>query len=90
MTEEGRNLSNDTELSQISNIYFPNIVSDLRIPNLINNDTFKLNYPVSIVARKRFDQDPSIINIKKRKFESILNSKKLASLKQKKWLTIWK
>ena len=48
---------------------------------MINNsavDSSAVNNPLSI-ATKLFDQHPSIINIKKRKFDSVLNFKKTSS-----------
>ena len=48
---------------------------------MINNsavDSSAVSNPLSI-ATKLFDQHPSIINIKKRKFDSVLNFKKTSS-----------
>ena len=70
--------------------YFSNIVSDLQIPNLINNGTIDSNInsdPVSI-ATKIFDQHPSIINVKKRKFNSVLSFKTTGKLKVEKVIKI--
>ena len=53
----------------------------MKTPSLINNsavDSNAVSNPLSI-ATKLFDQHPSIINIKKKKFDSVLNFKKTSS-----------
>ena len=62
-------------------IIFSEVISNLKIPSLINNSAFDSNAvsnPLSI-ATKLSDQHPSIINIKKKKFDSVLNLKKNSS-----------
>ena len=62
----------------IFNSYFSEIISNLKIPSLINNSAVisnDISNPLSI-ATKIFDQHASIINIKKKKFNSVLNLKK--------------
>ena len=78
LNEEGKNVSGNAEFCRIFNNYFSEVVSNLKIPSLINNsavDSNAVSNPLSI-AIKRFDQHPSIINIKKKKFDSVLNFKK--------------
>ena len=78
LNEEGKNVSDNTELCRIFNNYFSGVISNLKIPSLINNsavDSNAVSNPLSIAA-KLFDQHPSIINIKKKKFDSVLNFKK--------------
>lgn len=90
MTVKSRNISDNTELCRIFRNYFSNIVSDLQKPNLINNGTIDSNinsYPVSI-ATKIFDQHPSIINVRKRKFSSVLSFKTTGKLKVEKVIKI--
>ena len=62
----------------------------LKIPSLINNSGVYSNAVSNSlsIATKLYDQHPSIINIKNKKFDSVLNFKKLAVLKYKKLLTI--
>ena len=62
----------------IFNNYFSEVISSLKIPSLINNSAIDSNVvsnPLSI-ATKLFDHHQSIINIKKKKFDSVLNFKK--------------
>ena len=76
LNEEGKNVSGNAELCRIFNNYFSKVIS-----NLINNnavDSNAVSNPLSI-ATKLFDQHPSIINIKKKKFDSVLNFKKTGS-----------
>ena len=68
-------------MCHIFNNYFSEVISNLKIPSLINNsaaDSNAVSNPLSI-ATKLFDQHPSIINIKKKKFDSVLNFKKPSS-----------
>ena len=54
----------------------------MKIPSLINIsavDSDAISNPLATIATKLFDQHPSIINIKKKKFDSILNFKKTSS-----------
>ena len=81
LNEEGKNVSHNAELCHIFNNYFSEVISNLKIPSLINNsaaDSNAVSNPLSI-ATKLFDQHPSIINIKKKKFDSVLNFKKPSS-----------
>ena len=74
-TEKGGKVSENTELCQIFSNYFSSIISDLRIQDLINNGTCNSNInsdSVSITT-KILDQSPSIIKIKKRKFDPKFN-----------------
>ena len=70
-TEKGRKASENTEVCQIFSNYFSSIISDLRIQNLINNGTCNsnINSDSVSIATKILDQNPCIINIKKRKFD---------------------
>ena len=81
LNEEGKNVSDNAELRRIFNNYFSEVISNLKIPSLINNsavDQNAVSNPLSI-ATKLFDQHPSIINIKKKKLDSVLNLKKTSS-----------
>ena len=78
LTQEGKNVSDNVELCCIFNIFFSEIISSLKMPNLINNSAFDPNAisnPLSI-ATKIFDQHPRIINIKRKNPDSVLNFKK--------------
>ena len=69
LNEEGKNVSDNAELCRIFNNYFSEVISNLKIPSLINNsavDSNAVSYLLSI-ATKLFDQHPSIISIKKKK-----------------------
>ena len=66
----------------IFNNYFSQIISNLKIPSLINIsavDSDAISNPLATIATKLFDQHPSIINIKKKNFELVLNFKKASS-----------
>ena len=68
-------------MCRIFNNQVSEVIFSLKIPNLINSSAVNSNAvsnPLSI-ATKLFDQHPSIINIKKKKFDSILNFKKTSS-----------
>ena len=85
MTEQGKNVSDNVELCRIFKNYFSKIIFNLKIPTLINNravDSNGISNPSSI-APKLFDQHPSIINIKKENFVSVLNFQKTAVLRYK-------
>ena len=75
LTEEGKNVSDNVELCSIFNNYFSEIIFNLKIPNLINNSAVVSNaFSNSLsIATKTFDHHPSIINIKKKSFNSVLN-----------------
>ena len=78
LNEEGKNVSDNAELFRIFNNYFSEVISNLKIPSLINNsavDSNAVSNSLSIAA-KLFDQHPSIINITKKNFDSVLNLKK--------------
>ena len=75
LTEDGKNFSDNAELCRIFHNYFSEIISDLKIRSLINNsavDSNAISNPLSI-ATKMFYQNPSIINIKRENFDSVLN-----------------
>ena len=85
LTQEGKNVSDNVELCCIFNIFFSEIVSSLKMPNLINNSAFDPNAisnPLS-VATKIFDQHPRIINIKRKNPDSVLNFKKTSNTEVK-------
>ena len=68
-----KNISDDTKLCRIFNNFFSNIISDLRIPNLINHGLRNPNInsvPVSIET-KIFLQHSNIINLKVKKVDPI-------------------
>ena len=70
----------------IFNNYFSEIVFNLKIPSLINNRVVyssAISNPLSI-ATKIFDQHPSVINIKKKNFDSALNFKGTSSTEAEK------
>ena len=70
LNEEGKNISHNAELCRIFYNYCSEVITNLKIPHLINNsadDSNAVSNPLS-VATKLFDQHPSIINIKKKKF----------------------
>ena len=68
-------------MCRIFNNYFSEIISNLKIPSLINNSAVDLNVISNglSIATKIFDQHPTIINIKKKSFDSVLNFKKPSS-----------
>ena len=68
-------------MCRIFNNYFLEVISNFKIPSLINNSTVDSNTISNSlsIAIKLFDQHPSIINIKKKKFDSVLNFIKISS-----------
>ena len=81
LTEEVKNVSGNAELCHIFNNYFSEIISKLKILNLVNDSAVGSNAfsnPLSI-ATKIFDQHTSIVNVKQKKFDSVLNFKKTSS-----------
>ena len=65
-------------MCRIFNNYFSEIISNLKIPSLVNNGAVGSNVSsisLSIVI-KIFDQHSSIINIKKKTFDPVLSLKK--------------
>ena len=81
LTKESKNVSDNAELCRIFNNYFSEILSNLKLPSLVNNSAVGSNAssnPLSI-AIKIFDQHPSIINIKKKTFDPALSFKKTSS-----------
>ena len=68
-------------MCRIFNNYFSEILSNLKLPSLVNNSAVGSNAssnPLSI-AIKIFDQHSSIINIKKKTFDPALSFKKTSS-----------
>ena len=65
-------------MCRIFNNYFSEIISNLKIPSLVNNGTVGSNVSsISLsIAIKIFDQHSSIINIKKKTFYPVLSLKK--------------
>ena len=81
MTEEGKNVTEHAEFFRIFNNCFSKVAGNLKIPSLINHsavDPKAFSDPLSIVT-KIFDQHPSIINIKKKNLDSVMNFKKTRS-----------
>ena len=68
-------------MCRIFNNYFSEIISNLKIPSLVNNSAVDSNASSNSlsIAIKIFDQDPSIINIKKKTFDPVLSFKKTSS-----------
>ena len=65
LTKEGRNISENAELYSIFNNCFPEIISNLKMPSLINNsaiDSNAISNPLSI-ATKIFDQHPVLSDL---------------------------
>ena len=62
LTEEDKNVSDNAELCRAFNNHFSEIISNLKIPSLINNsavDSNAISNPLSIPT-KLFDQRPSL------------------------------
>ena len=77
LNKESENISGNAELWRIFYNYYSEVISNLKIPSLIDNsadDSNAVTNPLSI-ATKLFDQHPSIINAKKKKIDSVLNLK---------------
>ena len=68
-------------MCRIFNNYFSEILSNLKIPSLVNNGPVGSNASsISLsIAIKIFDQRSSIINIKKKTFDPVLSFKKTSS-----------
>ena len=68
--ESGKNSSNDTELCNAFNFFFSNIISELKISK--NHHCFlnDINSDSVLSVLNVFENHPSIMNIKRKKFNS--------------------
>ena len=76
LKEGNKNITNDSELCEVFNTYFSNIVASLNIPSVNNYITSKENankYPQQI---KCFETHPSITTITKQCLSSSFNFQK--------------
>ena len=68
LTEKGLNISDDDELCRIFKEFFENIISELKIPDLVKdlgcNSQLTVNSSVDNIV-KTFENHPSIVSIKK-------------------------
>ena len=76
LNEEGKTVSDEKELCKNFSIYFANIVSDLQIPKIQDNASdIKSNHDPVFAAINTFQNHPSVVNIKQRKFNSTFTFK---------------
>ena len=68
LIENGRNISNDTELCNIFNGFFANIISDLNIPKKYHCFLNNINSDSVLSVLSAFRNHPSIKNSKSKKF----------------------
>ena len=75
LTEAEKHISHDKEIRKIFNNFFSNIVSDLKIPDYCNYLPQKHTCSLSTII-ETFEKHPSILNIKKRKLDSVFSFRK--------------
>ena len=68
LIENGKNISNDTELCNIFNGFFSNIISDLNIPKKYHCFPNDLDPDSVLSALKAFESQSSVQNTKSTKF----------------------
>ena len=68
LIENGKKISNDTELCNILNGFFSNIISGLNIPKKYHCFLNEMDSDSVLSLLKAFDNDPCIKNIKSKKF----------------------
>ena len=68
LIENGKNISNDTELCNILNGFFSNIISGLSIPKKYHCFLNEMDSDSVLSLLKAFENDPCIKNIKSKKF----------------------
>ena len=68
--ENGKNISYDTELCNIFNHFFSNIISELNIPKRYNCFLNVMDLDSVLPVYKAFENHPSIKNIKSKKYNS--------------------
>ena len=74
--EEGKTVSDKKELCRTFSTYFANIVSDLQIRKIQDNaSNIKSNHGPMLTAINTFRNQPSVVNIKQRKFNSTFSFK---------------
>ena len=70
LIENGKNISNDTELCDIFNGFFSNIISELNIPKKYQCFLNDMDSDSVLSVLNAFENRPSIKNIKSKKFNS--------------------
>ena len=70
LIESGKNISNDTELSDIFNVFFSNIISELNIPKKYQFFLNDMDSDSILLALNAFKNHPSIKNFKSKKLNS--------------------
>ena len=68
LIENGKNIFNDTELCNIFNGFFSNIISRLNIPKKYHCFLNEMDSDSVLSVLKAFENDPCIKNIKSKKF----------------------
>ena len=76
LNEEGKTISDEKELCRTFSTYFANIVSDLQIPKIQEDaSNIRSNHDPVLPAINTFQNHPSVVNIKQRKFNSTFSFK---------------
>ena len=75
LTEAEKQISDDKKTCKIFNNFFSNVVSDLKIPDYCNYFPPKNKCSLSTMI-ETFEKHPSILNIKKRKLDSVFSFRK--------------
>ena len=70
LIQNGKNISNDTELCNIFNGFFSNIISELKIPKKYHYFLNDMDSDSVLSILNAFKNHPSIKNIKRKKFSS--------------------
>ena len=75
LNEAEKHISDDKKICTIFNNFFLDVVSDLKIPDCCNYFTQKSTHSLSTII-ETFEKHPSILNFKKRKFDSVFSFRK--------------
>ena len=70
-----KNISDDKKISIVSNNFFSNVVSDMKIANYCNYFPQKNTHSLLTIIQM-FEKHSSILNIKKRKLDSVFSLRK--------------
>ena len=75
LNEAEKHISDDKKVCKIFNIFFSNVVSDLKIPNYCNYFPQKKTHLLATII-ETFEKHPGILNIKKSKLNSVFSCRK--------------
>ena len=70
LDEAEKHIPDDKKICTIFDNFFPNVISDLQIPDYCNYLSQKITHSLSTII-ETFEKHPSILNIKKKKLDSL-------------------